>query len=213
MSKLVIILFLTFFCHSVIGQKFVFIEGGKMRPSEFYIDTVINTDLKIKNRIVFKYLDSFYKDSLNIKKYLGSKYDKISKDTNEYFFVANLTDTIIKIKRQGMHLVGQELARYENFGLKPFSFYCYKKCTAGLDFGDFELKPKQILIIRNQIKRIKPLIIGTPNAIANILLSDNVVLKSSSYQKSIGNIFFYIDKNIEEDFNYARRMKLIAFDW
>ena len=206
---LVVSLFLTITKYSV-GQKYVFSSNGIMENSKLYIDTVIKSNLKINGTTIFSYLDNNYSDTLNIRQFFLEKYDNIKKDNLEYFFVINLSDKDLNFKKLDNHLIAEELGRFENFGFKPLNFFRYPRCGTKIDFSDLVLKPSEILIIKNLIKRKPSKIIGEPNCFMKLMLNSNVSLISSAYRKSINNKSFYLNSKYQKDFEYM--LKSLAFE-
>ena len=175
-----------------------------MEISTLHIDTLIETKLKISNKIIFKYLDSSYSDTTNIRQYFAKRFDKILQDTSEYFLVVNLTSKPINFRKLNDQLVAEEFSRYENFGFKPISFFYFPKCGTGINYDDLILKPSEILIIKNLTKRKTSKIKSQPNCFMKLLTRTNGILVSTLYQKPIGNDRFYINSEFQRDFMLSK---------
>ena len=173
-----------------------------MENSRVYVDTVYKTTLKINNKIIFNYLDNSYVDTLNIEKTIGKKYNLILKDTLEYFFLANLTNKAISIRKLHDHLVAEEYSRFENFGYKPISYFIYPFCASGVDYpdGDLILKPKEVLIIKNLDKRDRHKVKSYSNVIMKLLTNTGGSLLSMPYSKSFDSNRFFILEKYKKDF-------------
>lgn len=197
-----IIIFLLIISINVTGQKYIFSPTGKMEHSQFYVDTIIKTSMKTIDKTVFIFLDNLYLDFLNFRQYFPKKYNRLLRDSLEYFLLANLTNKAIHFKRINSRLIGEELSRYENFGLKPISYFMYPFCATQCD--SLVLKPSQILIIKSLTKRNSLKLRRPPNSIMKLLTSTNQILYSTRYEKGVGGDNFYINSDFEKDFNRSR---------
>src|SRR6188474_3354395 len=89
MRTLLILLFFCIFSNLLFGQKYQFAPNGTMQQSQTYIDTIIKTNIRAENRIIFQKL-TFGLDSFNLKERIPKKYAIYSKDSFQYFLIANL---------------------------------------------------------------------------------------------------------------------------
>lgn len=201
MRHIITILVLFSFTKYAVAQKYAFSPEGMMDQSQLYVDFGLESKLKTNGKVVFSRFDSSYYDTLNIRKYLGAKYNQLLQDTLEYFFVVNLTGKAITFQTRYDHLVAEEFGTYEGFGFKPISFFCYPKCGVGNVRDDLVLHPSEILIIKNQEKRKLVNVKGQPNCFMRLLTDSGEILTSTPYVKPIGKNNFYMKPRYERNFN------------
>lgn len=210
MRQILLIILIVLFSNLVLGQNYVFDSGGKMQQSQLYIDTVFKTKIQLQNKLFFERLDSTSVGALKIGSYLLGKLRYVLLDSLDYFILENLTNKPIKIKKIKNQLVAEEVSRYENFGLKPISYFIYPNVHAKLNVEELTLIPFEVLIIKNISKNKKGNL-----SLKNIqdcrmqLLTSKGILLSTKYIKATGNADHYIDSKFEGQFNSNRN--LLAF--
>ncbi|HTB52323.1 MAG TPA: hypothetical protein VK718_06065 [Ferruginibacter sp.] len=204
MRHLLITLFVLVFSNIAFGQDYVFDTDGTMKQSQFYIDTAFKTDLKLQNKIIFQKLNSKLEDSINLKKYIPKQYDFLINDTLEYFVIINLTNKEIKLKRIDDRLVIEAMTRYENFGFKPINYFIYPNDEVGLNYDDLSLSPSEVLIIKNNDRKIPVDLKQKPYCVLRLLTSSNGILFSKKYVSETNGSNHYINIQLKKDFDFKK---------
>lgn len=151
--QLLIILHFSAFSLLCKCQDFQFTPSGKMDASNFFIDTVLQTDYKkYLNKTEFCKVDSAKLNDLraaySLKEIIAKRC--LNNDTTEYYYIYNSTYKDIKLNRLNNKLVAVEIAKDLYGRFRPVNFFIYPKCGTGVDYSDLVLKTGQILLIKTK---------------------------------------------------------------
>lgn len=132
------------------AQNFSYSSNGTMIRSRVYIDTVLRSQLRPANRVVFQHLDSTSRFYDTIRHVAPAYFQSAFNGKCDYFVVANLSDSAIYIHCINEQVVAEELSSLRDQGLKPVSIFTYPSCGTGIRYRGLYLKPSEVAVLVNE---------------------------------------------------------------